>query len=192
MCSQEDLEALELFNEKAEVLKNSRFMKFLLERGSGLTISQQRGQPIKIEPKWPDWDAINAFVLTFRFFIQKKEKSSFRYMAKVYDRPPIPQQKKDSFKNAHGQLNELLGSHCPIVINGRTPTYNEIIRIIIYGQLAHRDEKKKAIYDQWMSHWLLKPTLTNEFVYILGLSMGIIAHVQKLNEEVLKELSEKK
>lgn len=192
MYNQEDLEALELFNQKAEVLKNSRFMKSLLEQGSGLTISQQKDLSFKIEPKWPDWDAINAFVLTFRFFIQKKEKSSFRHIAKVYDRLPISQDKRELFKNARRQLNQLLDSRCPIVINGQAPTYDQIMRIIIYGQLAHRDEKKKATYDQWMSHPLLDPLLTNEFISILGHAMGIIAYVQRLNEEVIEELSAKK
>lgn len=192
MYDQEDLEALELFNQKAEELKNSRFMKFLLEQGSGLTVSQQKDLSFKIEPKWPDWDAIKAFVLDFRFFIQDNERSSFRNMAETYDGLPISQQKKELFKDARRQLNQLLDSRCPIVINGQAPTYDQIMRIIIYGQLAHRDEKRKARYDEWMSHPLLDPLLTNEFVSILGHAMGIIAYVQKLNEEVIEELSEEK
>jgi len=192
MTISEDLKALELFNQKAEVLKNSRFMKFLLEKGSGLTMSQQEDLSFEIEPKWPDWDAINAFVLTFRFFIQDNEKSSFRNMAETYDGLPISQEKKELFKDARRQLNQLLDSPCPIVINGQAPTYDQIMRIIIYGQLAHRDEKKKATYDQWMSHPLLDPLLTNEFISILGHAMSIIAYVQKLNEEVIEELSQKK
>jgi len=192
MYDQENLEALELFNQKAEELKNSRFMKFLLEQGSGLTVSQQKDLSFKIEPKWPDWDAIKAFVLDFRFFIQDNERSSFANMAKTYDDLPISQQKKELFTNARRQLNQLLDLRCPIVINGQAPTYDQIMRIIIYGRLAHRDEKKKATYDKWTSHPLSDPLLSNEFISILGHAMHIIAYVQGLNEQVIEELSAKK
>jgi len=54
MYDQEDLEALELFNQKAEELKNSTFVKFLLEQKPGITIAWEEGKPIRTEKRWPD------------------------------------------------------------------------------------------------------------------------------------------
>ena len=77
MAISEHLKALELFNRKAEILRNSSFMKFLVERGTGITISGGKGKPTTVETKWPNDEARDAFLFTFRFFIQKKENIKF-------------------------------------------------------------------------------------------------------------------
>lgn len=192
MYNQEDLKALELFNRKAEILKNSSFMKFLVERGTGITISGGKGKATRAETKWPNDEARDAFILTFRFFIQKKEKSSFKKMAKVYENLPISQEKKESFKDARNKFNDYLDSKSPITFRGQGITYREIIKVFLYGEFAHANEKKKEIFDQWMSYPLMNVLIYNEFIYILGNVMYIIACVQDLNEEVIKELSEKR
>lgn len=192
MSNQEDLKALELFNRKAEILRHSTFMKFLVERGTGITISGGKGKPTRAETKWPNDEARDAFILTFRFFIQKKEKSSFRKMAKVYENLPISQEKKQSFKDARNKFNDYLDSKSPITFRGQGITYREIIKVFLYGEFAHANEKKKAIFDQWMSYPLMNVLIYNEFIYILGNVMYIIACVQDLTEEVIKELSEKR
>lgn len=192
MCSQEDLEALELFNEKADKLKKSSFMKFLLERGSGVTISGDKDGRLTAETRWPDEEARDAFVLTFRFFIQKKERSSLRKMAKVYDNLPISQQQKELFKNARKKLNDFLDFRSPMQIHDQVITRRDILNTFIYGELAHANEKKKKTLDQWMSYPIFNVTIYHEFIYILGMVTNFIAYVQNLNEEVIKELGEKK
>lgn len=192
MYDQEGLKAIELFNKKAEILKNSSFMKFLLEQKPGVTISWERDESIRTEPRWPDEEAIRAFVLTFRFFIQRREKSSFRKMAKIYDNLPISQEKKDLFKNARKKLNQFLDSNSSLAINNQFLTYRRILWVFIYGELAHADEKMKPVYDQWMSYEIFNAMIYNEFIRILGIVTSFIAYVQRLNEQVLKELSEKK
>jgi len=192
MSNQKDLEALELFNEKAEILRNSSFMKFLVERGTGFTVSGGKDEPTRAETKWPNDEARDAFVLTFRFFIQDNEKSSFGNMAETYDGLPISQQKKESFKDARKTLNDFLDSKSPITFRGQGITYREIYEVFLYGEIAHANAKKKEIFDQWMSYPLINVFIYNEFINILGNVMYIIAYVQDLNEEVIKELSEKK
>ena len=192
MTISEDLEALELFNRKAETLRNSRFMKSLLERGSGVTISGDKDGRLTTETRWPDQEAIEAFILTFRFFIQNNEKSSFENMDKTYDSLPISQQKKELFKNARKKLNEFLDSNSSLGINEQFLTHRRILWVFIYGEFAHADKELKPTYDQWMSYGIFNVTIYNEFIYTLGRVTSFIAHVQNLNEEVIKELSEKK
>jgi len=192
MTISEDLEALELFNRKAETLRNSRFMKSLLERGSGVTISGDKDGRLTTETRWPDQEAIEAFILTFRFFIQNNEKSSFENMDRTYDNLPISQQKKELFKNARKKLNEFLDSNSSLGINEQFLTHRRILWVFIYGEFAHADKELKPTYDQWMSYGIFNVTIYNEFIYTLGRVTSFIAHVQNLNEEVIKELSEKK
>jgi len=192
MCNQEDLEALELFNGKAEILKNSSFVKFLLEQKPGFTISWDKDESMRTETRWPNEEAIRAFILTFRFFIQKREKSSFRRMARVYDNLPISQEKKELFKNARKKLNEFLDSNSPLAINEQFLTYRQILWTFIYGEFAHANEKYKPMYDQWMSYGIFTMMLYHEFISTLGRVTSFIVYVQNLNEGVIEELGKKK
>lgn len=192
MYNKEDLETLELFNRKAEKLKKSSFMKFLLEQGSSVTISGNKDGRVTVDTRWPDEEARDAFVLTLRFFIQKREKSSFRKMTRVYDNLPISQQRKELFKNARKQLNDFLDAKSPMQIHGQVITRRDILKTFIYGELAHANAKKKKTLDQWMSYPIFNVTIYNEFIYILGIVTSLIANVQNLNQEVVEELGAKK
>ncbi len=185
MYNQEDLEALELFNEKADILKQSRFIKSINEQGIGVTFSTTT------ETRWPDDDARDAFILTFRFFIQNNEKSSFTNMAKVYEGLPISQENKELFKNAWKELNKYLDLPSPWGINKEYPTHRDILWAFIYGELSHTNRKWKQKLDQWKSNPLGEMIVYTEFISILANVMDFITYVQNLNEEVVKELSEK-
>lgn len=56
------------------------------------------------------------------------------------------------------------------------------------GGLSHANEKKKVIYDEWMSWAIVKAPLINMFVVILREVMHVIDYIEKLNADVLKEL----
>jgi len=70
------LKSLELFNEKAEELLQSRFVQFIRERRRfRVELSAKKGEVGKLIKELPDKSAIAEFVLTFRFFIQDNEKT---------------------------------------------------------------------------------------------------------------------
>ena len=188
-----EIKALELFNEKAEKLRKCKFTETLFKEKSGFRLSIKKDKPIETERWGPDEESIDAFVLTFRFFIQDNEKSSFRNIARIYDKLPISKKKKDLFKDARNNFNKFLDSTpvIRIVVNGTSFTHRDILEIFIYGGLSHANESKKATYDLWMNT-PLKDMATNNFVYILGIMMNFISYIQNLNKEVLKELNEKK
>lgn len=191
MYNQEGLEALELFNTKAEILKKSSFVKFLREQRTGIIISWEKDKPVAIEPRWPDVEALRAFALTFRFFIQKKETSSIRNVARIYDDLPISQEKKDLFKNARKNLNQFLDSDSPAKIDHQAVTRREILRVFMYGELAHADRSKKEMLDLWLSYPLFDAVVFTEFIYILWVFVTFIQWVSSLNKEVLEELGKR-
>lgn len=113
-------------------------------------------------------------------------------MAETYDGLPISEQKKELFKDARNELNDYLDSKSPITSRGQSITRREILEVFLYGDLAHANEKKKEIFDQWMSYPLMDVLIYHEFIRILGSLAYIIAYVQDLNEEIIEELREKK
>ena len=192
MYNQEDLEALELFNAKADKLNKSTLIRFLCEQGGiGCKISWDKDERVTIERRWPDEDATEAFILTLRFFIQNNERSSVENMQETYDNLPISQEKKDLFKNAREKLNQFLDSNSSLAINDQFLTHRQILWTFIYGELAHANEKLKPVYDQWMSYGIFSAMIYAEFIRILAVFTSCIAYVQKLNEQVINELRKK-
>ena len=192
MYNHDFINALNLFNEKAEKLRRCSFTKSVFEQERVMRLYYKEDGNLKGELEKPDEESIDAFVLTYRFFCQNNEMSSFENMEAVYEKLPISQQRKDSFKNARGQFNAWLDSIPSIEIENVILTRREILDIFIYGGLAHANKKKKEIFDQWMSDPLLSLFMTNEFVSILRKVMDFIIHIRNLNDEVIRELRKNK
>lgn len=74
--SEDFLKALKLFNEKADKLLQSMFLKYIMEKKKfTVEFSAKKGEAVRIRKQLPNQHAIDEFVLTFRFFIQDNEDS---------------------------------------------------------------------------------------------------------------------
>ena len=185
MLDKDDLESLKLFNDKAEKIKNYSFTKKIISDGFGIKISTKVDEPVNIETRFPTDESIEAFILTLRFFIQNNEKSSFKNLAKVYSNLPSYRDEKREFFNTRDELNDFLDSPDEVLhikVNNKEFSKREIYEIFIYGGLAHANEVKKKIYDEWMANPMLKPITENEFINVMVGILQCILHVQELND----------
>lgn len=188
MLNEDHLAALHLFNEKADKLKRCSFTRLVFEQDSGVSFSAKLNEEIKIERLGPGEEAIDAFALTFRFFIQDNEKSSFRNLDTIYNDLPITQLQKDLFRNARKELNSFLDSSSMFNLNNEILSNRHILEVFMYGGLSHANEKKKIIFDSWIVNPFLSQYLQNEFVFILANVMNVITYIQSLNVAVIKEI----
>jgi hypothetical protein len=180
-----NIDALRLFNEKAEKLANCRFIKIVFGQKTGVELRGERGKPLEVIRRGPDDESIDSFVLTFRFFIQDNEKSSFRNIAKIYQALPISEEIKHRFSKARDVLNNFLESPPPIRYNidNEVPNNRRILEVFVYGGLAHANPEKKKTYDRWTRNPETRALLINAFVTILATIMRIIEYVTQLNNE---------
>lgn len=183
MNQKEAIEALKLFNEKAEELRKRSFTKRMLRGPTGVGIIL-RGKGAKVRRRGPSEESIRLYVLTLRFFVQDNEICSFKKMSKVYERLPVTTDKKQRFKRARDYVNNYLDKNSHIWVG----TNRHIFDTIIYGGLAHANRNKKKEYDKWMSDPKLRSFIINEFVWIILEISKAISFVKKLNEEVLEKL----
>lgn len=188
MTTFSELAPLKLFNEKAEKLLNSRFVKYLNEKGLSANISDNDNQGFKVERYLPDQEAIDAFILTFRFFIQDNEKSSFRSLGKTYEKLLISIELKKKFVEWREALNHYLDQKISMTLNGYNPSNREILDIFIYGELAHSNPKKKTIYDSWKEMWYSYTFLEVWFCSILEHVLRAIRSVAEINKKAIVEL----
>jgi hypothetical protein len=190
MTKEEIFEILKLFNEKAEKLRSTTFIKKGIESPGGIRISYKKGHPITAERAGPTQEEIDAFVLTFRFFIQKNERCSFVSMAKVYENPALEQVGKERFAYIRNVLNRFLDQDSIIgpeseIGKGRLFKNREIMDIFLYGDLSHANATKKRIFDEWVSAPPGRAIFTNEFVIIAGKIMELIWEIVELNYVVM-------
>ncbi|MEM3573651.1 MAG: hypothetical protein QXJ62_05430 [Nitrososphaeria archaeon] len=187
--SNEDIKRLKLFNEKAERLSNSRFMQYILNKGKiSFRIIAKKGEEVKTEKVIPDQDAIDAFVLTFRYFIQNNERCSFGNLSETYEKPFVPEELRTEYFKVRQQLNEYLDSQSSIQIGEDALTRRRILDVFIYGGLAHANPKKKEVFDAWTRDPFTKGILEFHFANILVDVLKVIRYVAGLNEKLIQEI----
>jgi hypothetical protein len=184
---------LKFFNQKAERLFATRYVQFQQERRKlSVNLSQKRGEALKVTKDLPDQDAIDAFLLTFRFFNQNNEPTSLDNMEKLYETLKIDEKTKNEFKELRQALNNSLDTPDPIfVINGVSPTFREIMDVFIYGGLAHSNKEKRKKYEQWQSSPLFA-LFEQEFCYTLFGFLSAIKHATIINQQAIDELEKER
>lgn len=183
--SQKDINRLKLFNEKAERLLSTRFVEFIRrEKRFSFKLHYERKKGIEASTKLPDQDAIDAFVLTFRYFIQNNEKCSFGNLAKTYSESSIPTEMRKEYFETRNRLNEYLDSPSSL----RPLTRKRVLDIFVYGGLAHANPKKKKIFDKLRENAINRGIAELEFASILFETLRIIRHMAELNAKVIAKL----
>jgi hypothetical protein len=184
----DDINQLRSFNERAEDLIRSNFVDHIRKVKELMIIIDENSDGTT---NVPNKEATKAFVLDFRFFIQKGEKTSFRKMSKTYSRLPVSNEVKKKFFTARQMLNQYLDSNpemerthgfedattdteITFKSKGRHVTRREIINVFIYGKYAHEDDEKKRKYDSLMKNGLTALGTSLEFAMILYRIIGVI------------------
>lgn len=177
-------EAIELFIEKAEKIKAVNFVtspklvQFDWSWNNGYESVNMTG------PRSQD---IDAFILTYRFFFDKKEHCSFRWLAEnVLNDSGLSENWKKGFLELRDDLNCYIDSYPLIKVsndNNRVPMTNLQIRdLFLYGDLCHATWKieNRQKYKQWMSHDATKALLTSQFIEILYVTLDVIVKISDL------------
>lgn len=131
-----------------------------------------------------DQDDIDAFILTYRMFVQKNDPISVRSLTKVYSASWMPSEAAGSYSEARLAINQWLDSITGLLDGSHPVTRRELVDVILYGGLAHTDSTKVPTFDAWMRtgsagfFWA-------EFMVTLKEMLRLLRFVRDLNEAVL-------
>lgn len=182
----ETRKALQLFIEKSDKLRSLGFLTTINELSFHWNTT--KGEE-KLEITGPTQEQIDAFVLTFRFFVQDNEHTSLRWLAMhVGDGPDMSEHWKREFSEVRKELNNILDSFPPIqvsIANYKPPTWRDVMDVFIYGDLSHANEKKREIFKSWMHHLPTKGLLTVQFVQIVSAVTAGLFHIAEITKEEL-------
>lgn len=198
----EELKILEYFNEKVDKLLSLTFTDFVSTKVVKLKISAKLDSEVKVEHIIPGSESFDAFVLTFRFFIQDNEPISIRKMHGLYQNLPISDDIKQKFNDARNSFNSFLDRFSPLKVKDpitkeeKRFTYRYIMDIFIYGGYAHGsrktrsgyDLKKREIYKRMMSKPIFSDFALHSFSLILSNSMMFLIYIKSLNISSIKEI----
>lgn len=180
---------LELFVEKAELLNSRSFTKYVVEHGVGLNMNWSVGGPVQLTVKNPDAEATDAFVTTFRMFIQNNDKISIENVAKLVDRDStLSENWKAQVIDVRQKVNAQLDSPsmCELTIDKdgipTRSTCRDIMETFLYGELAHTNEKKRLLYQTWKQDAFFFQFIENEFKSVLVDVLNAIFYVCDLNK----------
>lgn len=186
--------ALLLFNEKALKLQNSSFVRDLQLPDAGFQIKGKRlidgSFSVSSERMGPSDESIEAFVLTFRFFIQDNEKASLSNISSIYHNIAFENDLSGRFDSARDAINQLLEApnRLNITYNETTPTNRQVMETFIYGGLAHANPSKYVTYKEWMYLPVVAKMFEVCFALILGDILNAISFLVKVNEQAIKQL----
>jgi hypothetical protein len=197
---QQAFETLRLFNEKVARLEASRFAQRygkeppeVLLRFSSATTTSTGAATFEIqgaaesELAEHDQDDIDAFVLTYRMFIQANDRISIRALKKIYEEPWMPEEPAKSFAHARGVVNAYLDSPLTLTIYDQQIARRTLIDIMLYGGLAHSEPEKQEVFRNWTTS-LAAGFFWAEFVVTMHDMLGYLRFFRDLNEAVIANL----
>ena len=148
MEQSEAIELLSLYNARAAKLHGSSFLQYARE-GRGNSFTMHAGPFRAVRDDTPNLEAVEAFLYTFRLFIQDRDGLSFREMERLYDSLPIASSFRDEVQRIRSEVNEYLDGLTPLRIYDTDVTRRELLHNWLYGHSAHLNPDKRRILKEW-------------------------------------------
>jgi len=195
-----DSDLINFFNRKVDRLTRTLFAHWCFERSSGnigpsmkMCIDMRdNNKSVKIESFIPDEDDIDAFLFTFRFFLQKRDCNVWDF-AKIYSKLPLQNKERQNFSDIITDINACLNSDSGISEGSSADsihwTNEQIMENILYGYLAHENEDKRLIVNGWKEDPVLWLWIFDLFIRIIEFVFGGLMQIQYLNKSLLEDKS---
>ena len=187
----EIISAFKLVVDNAETLESYSFKEKI--RNIKMVWTWHQDEPDELRIEGPNREQVAAFLLTFRQFIQKKDRCSFKYLADhALDDPGVSDEWKTEFTKLRESLNEFLDAHpsfMPIQFSDEPMvSRHEILKTYISGMHAHGEENKKELLEKWRGkHKILQGIFDTQFLQTVTGVYGAIVVLSKLCKKELNK-----
>lgn len=186
----ETISAFKIVVKNAELLKSYTFKENI--KTIRMVWNWHQDKPDEVIIEGPNREQVSAFLLTFRQFIQKKDRCSFKYLAdNICDDPGVSEEWKKEFTKLRKSLNEFLDAHpsfMPVQFADEPMvSRHEILKTYISGMYAHEDEGKRAVLEKWREKVkILQGIFDTQFLQTVIGVFGAIVVLSKLCDKELK------
>ncbi len=176
---------LELFIEKTQDLA-----EYVSENNPGHLIGIIRNVG---EEEWHIHSGIQGLLLTFRMFIQSRDKIALFVLEQepdgqprrpeLLDLPGMSDNWYEKVGQAHKWVTDALAIAPPdLIYNGKPITRWEILEVFLFGKYAHANAAKRGTFNRWQSVPDLFEKLLLEFVSTLWFIIGQVLAVAEASK----------
>jgi hypothetical protein len=179
---------LALIVEKADKLRRFDLEDHVREVGLGFSAQRQEDGSWLLELGLPDEEKRDAFLLTFRFFNQKNERTSFYRVVDLADDPGISDEWRNEVSRLQRAYCDYLDGHSEYTVNlfDGQPTRGEMLDIGLYGGLVHANRPSKVQrYRLWTRDEVRAGLFHQELTRIL---VRVLQLIYQLAQACRKEL----
>ena len=190
MMNKQTLECLELIVEKAEKLRAFGLESQVREVGLGFSAQRQADDTWQIEFGLPDEEKRDAFVLTFRFFHQANEPTSFHRILDVGNDPDLSDHWRQEAARLRQAWFEYLDGHSDYTVNlfEGQPTRGQMLDIGLYGGLTHANRAQRVDqYREWTRDGVRANLFWQEFTGIMLTLLKLIYELCDLSRLELQQ-----
>lgn len=184
----DDRRVLAIFSEKVEKLDRYSFTKHIRENSIGFSFEGDPENGYIFALNGPGEEAVDAFALTLRMFLQDNDICSIHRLGGIYERLQISDVLKQQFAEARTLLNRFLQSPSRIELRGEELTNWTILETILYGLLAHTSVRKRAIADDWASDPIRFQVIYMEFLGIVSEILHFVLCAHEHNRHAIAEM----
>jgi hypothetical protein len=184
-------QALEDCVEKANKLRSMKLGEHIAQTIKGFRGRKMANDEWEIEFDLPDEEKGDASLLTFRLFLQHNEDYSFAQIQQLITDPGLSEEFIHKMGCARQEFLDLTNQH-PVDIKagffevGEYPTWGELLNVVLYGSLAHTNDKAKRLkYKRWTHNDINKYVLLQHFWFIVAEVLGHIYRISDLCSEEL-------
>jgi len=181
--------ALQLIVEKANKLRRFNFEQHDKDTGFRFSIDFEEGERYTITFDLPEEKERDAFILTFRLFFQDNELISFPKINSLSQDPDLSTSWKESMSNIRSNYFGYINGHSrqTVELFEGQPSREEMLRIGLYGGLAHaNDPGKIQQYEEWANDNIKASVFEQEFSRILVTILGFIYQLSAITIEELE------
>ncbi len=190
---------LELFVEKAD-----RLERYVRENDARNSIVVNPGGLMGVfrnaeGEEWQIASTLDGFLVTFRMFVQPRDRIALYPLARDSQRQPIPQKPElldlpglspgwyEEVERAYQLVDALLVIAPPnLMYNGEPITRRKVLETFLYGDNVHVNAPERETYNEWRRNSDFFGELKFEFVKILGF---MLAPIEAVAEACRHELS---
>jgi len=187
LIMKDDRAAVDLFRQKFAKLVRSTVWGAIRENEIQFSVSANVGEPVRLSATGPSEEAVDAFVLTLRFFLQDNESISIRNLAELLHRLPLDSEMRDRVVEMRIAFNSALDRPCGIKIDAEHPSNREVLEIFVYGGLAHANPQKRAVFENWSMQPIIMGMMTHVFFSNLVKVLHLLVFFDHTFHDVLDE-----
>lgn len=177
---------VELFRQKFGKLRRSTVWLAIQANQIRFSLSAEVGEPIRLTVEGPSEEAVDAFVLTLRFFLQNNESISISRLVALIEGLQLEPDLRTRVEEMRTAFNAALDRPCGIRVDSVHPSNRDVLEIFVYGGLAHANQRKRAVFEEWSNQPIVFGVLSQVFYATMVKVLHFLAFLDHTFDEAVR------